>query len=230
MNIELKNQFLICDGVNYEDGGIFGNNDIKWENNYWKIGELIIEPNNKILIRNDDIEVYPKGLIYEDNFITLEEEKLILAYILSQKWDLSIRRKTQHYGYRYIYNKYAPIQTDPTPEIPSNFHFLIERLKIKTGFHFDQLIVNHYEPGQGIAPHTDDIKLFGECVLSISLLSDIPMDFTLDDFHYTQILKRFSVCILQKQARWNWKHSIQSTKVNRKERISLTFRVMKNKK
>jgi alkylated DNA repair dioxygenase AlkB len=41
----------------------------------------------------------------------------------------------------------------------------------------DQLIVNEYIPGQGIGDHVDHTKLFGQEVVSISLLSDVVMTF-----------------------------------------------------
>lgn len=42
---------------------------------------------------------------------------------------------------------------------------------------FDQLIVNEYEPGQGINPHIDNIKLFKSDIASLSLGSDCIMIF-----------------------------------------------------
>lgn len=43
--------------------------------------------------------------------------------------------------------------------------------------HFDQLIVNQYEPGQGIESHIDKPALFEGIIASISLGSDCFMEF-----------------------------------------------------
>ena len=42
---------------------------------------------------------------------------------------------------------------------------------------FDQLIVNEYQPGQGISPHIDNQTLFGDVVVSVSLSSNTIMTF-----------------------------------------------------
>jgi len=42
---------------------------------------------------------------------------------------------------------------------------------------FDMVIVNEYEPGQGIASHIDNAKLFDHIIVSLSLGSDVVMNF-----------------------------------------------------
>lgn len=42
----------------------------------------------------------------------------------------------------------------------------------------DQVIVNEYQPGQGIANHIDCISCFSGTVISLSLGSSCIMDFT----------------------------------------------------
>lgn len=42
---------------------------------------------------------------------------------------------------------------------------------------FDQLIINEYQPGQGINPHIDNVKLFAEPIVSLSLGSECIMEF-----------------------------------------------------
>lgn len=41
----------------------------------------------------------------------------------------------------------------------------------------DQIIVNEYTPGQGIAPHMDHSGSFDEWIVSISLISGVTMNF-----------------------------------------------------
>lgn len=126
-----------------------------------------------------------------------------------------------------------------TIPIPDEFKFLGTRLveqKLMSRFP-EQLIINEYEPGQGIAAHTDHTKHFDDQIVSISLLSDIAM-------HFEQIsspralteilLKRNSCVVLSGDSRYDWKHSIAKRKtdqfpgkmIRRGRRISLTFRHM----
>jgi alkylated DNA repair dioxygenase AlkB len=42
---------------------------------------------------------------------------------------------------------------------------------------FNQLIINEYEPGQGINPHVDNTTLFTDTVVSLSLGSEAIMNF-----------------------------------------------------
>jgi alkylated DNA repair dioxygenase AlkB len=175
------------------------------------------------------------GLTYIPNFITGEEEQNLLQFLHEQQWDSSeIKRETQHFGKKYSYNKKnTEIEVPP---IPIAFNFLLEKLEKITNRKFDQAIVNRYKPGEGIGPHIDDTNIYDDIVVSISLMSTIPMIFTTFKKTLTQNLERYSAIILEKDARYKWKHQIKSVKkddgILRKERISITFRILKksNKK
>ena len=94
----------------------------------------------------------------------------------------------------------------------------------------DQLIINEYMPGQGIFPHIDDPVSFEDGIVSLSLESDIIMDFIRDTKKHV-MLKRRSVIVLHGDARYKWKHGITARKsdfgLKRSRRVSLTFRKMK---
>jgi alkylated DNA repair dioxygenase AlkB len=166
------------------------------------------------------------GLIYIDDFITDIEENNLLTFINLQKWSDKLSRRTQHYGYEYVYNKYNTL--DKAPEIPTIFNDILNKINKKFNKTFNQLIINEYTPGQGIAPHIDNIKLFDDTIVSISLGSTYPMEFAYKDKVYTQILKQKSLVALTSDARYKYKHSISARKydscVLRGIRISLTFR------
>lgn len=175
------------------------------------------------------------GLIYVDNFIMPDNQKQFVNFIDKQEWNTSISRRTQHYGYVYSYNNSSITPTTPIPEI---FHPLLETLRPYFKVLPDQLIVNEYYPGQGIAPHTDHVGNFGSVVASISLLAPIEMTFSAN-YNSTRsesiILRPCSAVILTGDARYKWKHSIagrkfdmiDGQKVMRSRRISLTFRTIK---
>ena len=100
----------------------------------------------------------------------------------------------------------------------------------------DQVLINEYHPGQGIADHVDRIDHSGEIVVSLSLLSEVVMDFkplagTPGD-PVQRILPRHSLLVLAGEARHRWTHGIAkrlNDKINgrtvpRHRRISITFR------
>jgi alkylated DNA repair dioxygenase AlkB len=173
----------------------------------------------------------PSGLTYIPNFITLEQESKLVQFLHSQTWDSSeIKRETQHFGTKYKYNKSS--MSIVVPPIPQEFQFLMEKM-VEYGS-FDQAIVNRYQIGEGIGAHIDDPKLYDDVVVSISLLSDIPMIFTnrKQKRYFIQTLERFSAVILQKESRYEWTHCIKPAKsdngIPRQERISITFRKMRH--
>jgi alkylated DNA repair dioxygenase AlkB len=170
------------------------------------------------------------GLRYEDNFLTEEEEKYLLDACNTSEWSNELKRRTQHYGYKYTYKTSQLNQK--LGELPSWCNLVLSKLKSRNLNGFDQLIVNEYTPGQGIAAHIDAPKMFDNCIVSVSLGSDCIMNFEKDGIVYEQVLRRRSVVILQDEARYQWKHEIKARKSdiiegkrqNRDTRISLTFR------
>ena len=98
----------------------------------------------------------------------------------------------------------------------------------------DQLIVNEYQPGQGISPHIDCVPCFEETIFSLSLGSGCTMDFThtKTSEKTALFLEPRSLLILRGEARYNWKHAIAPRTTDlyrdhllpRGRRISPTFR------
>ena len=96
----------------------------------------------------------------------------------------------------------------------------------------DQAIVNEYEPGQGIAAHTDCLPCFGPTVAMVSTLSDIQMDFADPRSSVTHaiLLPRRSLLVLDGEARMSWTHAIAKRRsdtkfgITRSRRLSFTFR------
>ena len=62
---------------------------------------------------------------------------------------------------------------------------------------FDQMIVNEYEPGQGINPHIDNTTLFRDTIVSVSLGSPTVMVFEKDKKKTEFILKRRVALIME---------------------------------
>jgi alkylated DNA repair dioxygenase AlkB len=186
-------------------------------------------------VSNVSLEI--SGLKYVPSYITQAEHDNFLAIIDEQNWLTDLKRRVQHYGYRY---DYASRKVDPDSmylgPLPDWSNWLINRLledKIVKQAP-DQLIINEYQPGQGISPHVDCVPCFGDTVVSISLGSTCLMDFGhLDTAQkITKLLEPASLLVMQGEARYKWKHSIGKRKVDtfedgvypRGRRVSLTFR------
>ncbi len=98
---------------------------------------------------------------------------------------------------------------------------------------YDQLTVNDYFPGDGIAPHFDVHHSFTDSIALVSLLSGIVMSFKsyLGSEHHFYIPRR-SLVVLRGEVRYAWFHQIANRKVDivdsqfifRQRRVSLTFR------
>jgi alkylated DNA repair dioxygenase AlkB len=104
---------------------------------------------------------------------------------------------------------------------------------------FNQMLVNEYLPGQGIALHRD-YEPFDRTVVSLSLLAPCVMDFrcVADGRRERRLLPRRSLLILQDEARYGWEHGIARRKTDRyvgtviprARRLSITFRRTKDEK
>jgi alkylated DNA repair dioxygenase AlkB len=101
--------------------------------------------------------------------------------------------------------------------------------------HFDQLIINEYFPGQGIAPHVDHPQQFGDVIFCICLNAGIGIDFSYPDGRkITKWMPAGSAYAMTGDARRVWRHGIEAKKtdmvdgkrVPRGVRYSLTYRTV----
>ena len=178
------------------------------------------------------------GLFYIENFITKEESLKLLSEIYQKPWNLSLKRRTQHYGYSYNYQSShldVNTQVEAIPDFVKGIFPKLQALEPLKDYEPDQLIINEYLPGQGIGAHVDKINDFEDRICSLSLGSDTIMEFKKDGRKVEVILRENSLVILTKDARYLWTHGIpgrKSDKINggiqeRKTRVSLTFRKIK---
>lgn len=176
------------------------------------------------------------GLSYIPEYITLEEEVELIQTIESQIWITELKRRVQHYGYKYDYKKHNINSGEYLDPMPTWLNDLCQKLYTKNIFanHPNQVIANEYMSGQGISAHIDCISCFGETICSLSLGSACIMDFDKDHKKERILLEPRSLMILQKDARYLWKHSIAARQKDRycgsiferERRISLTFRTV----
>jgi len=177
-----------------------------------------------------------KGLKYIPNYIDIMTEKKLIQEIDKLTWINDLKRRVQHYGYKYNYKARRIDLSMRIGELPNWANDIAIRLKENEYFDNipDQVIINEYLPGQGISPHIDCKPCFEDTIISLSLASDTTMIFTneITNDKIPIILRNRSLVILKEDSRYNWKHSIPARKtdkingktVKRQRRISLTFR------
>ena len=183
------------------------------------------------------------GADYKPGFVSAEEEEALIDSIDRQPWNEDLSRRVQHYGYRYDYKERKAIGDDKIGDLPDWVSFLCDRLVERQIFDArpQQLIVNEYEPGQGIAPHSDK-DCFGPVVASVSLGGECMMDIyrtpKMKEYAFQIVLERCSLLVLRGVARERWLHGIRPNKADyqeghkipRERRLSLTFRTMNHSK
>ena len=180
------------------------------------------------------------GLSVIQEYITSAEEDYLFKELDKLPWVVDFSRKLQYYGYRNEREK--PYDLVPIPqEIPECLSSLMGRVVEENLIYKrpEQVIINDYEPGQGIRPHFDRKDYFDNTIIGISLGSDCVMEFTPVSTKENKkekvniFIPRRSLYVLEDDARYKWHHGIPGRKndklgngkVNvRKRRISITFR------
>jgi alkylated DNA repair dioxygenase AlkB len=176
------------------------------------------------------------GLTLRPDYLSPEEHDELLAAADQQPWLTVLPRRVQHYGYRYDYKARkvdADLYLGPLPNWAQG---LAQRLTTEGWFPEspDQLIVNEYQPGQGIKQHVDCVPCFAGTIASVSLGSTCVLQFahapTAQKVDF--LIEPRSLVVMQDEARYRWTHAVparQSDKVDgktylRSRRVSLTFR------
>jgi alkylated DNA repair dioxygenase AlkB len=178
------------------------------------------------------------GLNYIAEFIDEPTQRTLIDAIDLESWLEDLKRRVQHYGYKYDYKARKIDKSMYLGELPLWAQPVAQRL-LSEGYMADlpdQLIINEYEPGQGIAPHVDCIPCFGATVCSLTLGSHCTMQLSEVTGVGTEslLLECGSLLVLTGAARYQWKHGIPARKsdkiggqlVSRQRRVSLTFRTV----
>lgn len=176
------------------------------------------------------------GITYIPDYITEEEETSLLNKINKQSWLTELKRRVQHYGWRYDYKARQVDASLKIGDLPEWLQTYTDKLYSAGYFPEipDQVIVNEYLPGQGISPHIDCVPCFTDTIASLSLGSPCVMEFTHNQTSekISVLLEPRSLVVMQGDARYLWKHAIPARKTDklsgksftRKIRVSLTFR------
>lgn len=184
------------------------------------------------------------GICLIHDFITIEEEKELLAAVDCRPWKSLAKRRVQHYGYEFCYATRNVNTNQYLGELPSFVSPVLDRIssfeelnnKLETSL--DQLTVNEYPPGVGLSPHIDTHSAFEGSIFSLSLAGPCIMEFrkytdgdwiskstSLDrevenSDSSSSFLKRTiylpprSILLLSEEARYAWHHYIPHHKVD----------------
>ncbi len=172
------------------------------------------------------------GLQYIPDFLTEEQQNSILNEVDSRPWLNDLKRRVQHYGYKYDYTLKQIDHSLYVGELPPFAVEITEKLFENSIIKQipDQLIVNEYLPGQGINAHVDCVPCFTDQIITISLGWTYEMEFTKISTKekYKLLLETGSVALMSGESRYQWTHQIRARQkdgdVLRKRRVSLTFR------
>lgn len=176
------------------------------------------------------------GLRYIPAFVDESQERDLLAAVDAEPWLGDLKRRVQHHGYRYDYKARKVEPSMYLGLLPTWAQPLAARLAADGHMPAppDQLIVNEYEPGQGIAAHVDCVPCFGPAICSLTLGSTCVMRLSAatGEGEEELLLDRGSLLVLSGRSRYEWLHAIPGRKsdridgrvIPRGRRVSLTFR------
>lgn len=177
----------------------------------------------KVQWKELELQTLPPGLTVVEEIISSEEEKMLLEIINwtddidNQNFQKSLKhRRVKHFGYEFHYENNNVDKDKPLPEgLPDICDSFLEKwlaegyIKHKP----DQLTVNQYEPGQGIPAHIDTHSAFEGEIISLSLGSEVVMDFKHPDGVTVQVmLPRRSLLVMTGESRYLWTHGITPRK------------------
>lgn len=178
----------------------------------------------------------PPGASIIDDLLMPGEEQALAAHLDGGIWSAELKRRVQHFGYRYDYKARAVTEEAYLGALPAWLEPLAARICMSGVFRAmpDQVIANEYLPGQGISAHVDCVPCFEDTIVSVSLLSACEMVFRerATGARCAINLHPRSAIVLKGAARYDWTHEIPArksdvidgVKTNRARRISLTFR------
>ena len=178
----------------------------------------------------------PAGLLYRPDFVTEAEERELVARFDEAEFaevhmrGQSARRTVLHFGYRYDYEGWRLVATDP---LPDSLTWLRDRAAALAGIAPEEVaetLVTRYPPGATIGWHRD-APVFGPQVIGVSLAAPCRLRFQRGKGDQRQVaettLEPRSVYVLSGPARSSWQHSIPPTK---DERYSITFRTLRSRR
>ena len=171
------------------------------------------------------------------DFVGAAEASQLLADVDAHPWDSSLARRTQQHGRKFDYTtkNVAPHGA----AIPPCFDGLLARLAAVPRHVLpwdglaDNLTVNEYLPGAGIANHVDTHSAFEDGICALTLGDGCAMRLQRRDESHVIWLPPRALLVLSGASRYEWSHAIamrrhdvleSGERVARGRRVSLTLR------
>lgn len=121
-------------------------------------------------------DVQVPGMEVFTDFVTEAEAEALLQAVDSLPWDESIKRRVQHYGHAFDYARLA-LEDGGRPQLPEFCRDVARRISERSPHPVDQLTVNEYQPGVGIASHCDAHSAFEDGIVALTLGAGLVMEF-----------------------------------------------------
>jgi alkylated DNA repair protein (DNA oxidative demethylase) len=180
----------------------------------------------------------PPGFAYQAEFISTDEEQLLLAEISQLGFDdvrmhgVVAKRRVAHFGVSYSYDSanIAPGRTIPEFLLPLRAQ--VADFAARGADEFVEVLLTEYQPGAPIGWHRDAPAF--DIIVGVSLVSACTMQFrrwpvartgARREKPLTQLLEPRSAYILRGESRTRWQHHIAAAKALR---YSVTFRTLRN--
>lgn len=169
------------------------------------------------------LQALPPGLLVVEESVSSEDEKMLLESVNwtedtgNQNFQKSLKhRRVKHFGYEFHYENNTVDKDKPLPGgLPDICNSILEKW-LKEGYikhKPDQLTINQYESGHGIPAHIDTHSAFEDEIISLSLGSEIVMDFKHPEGDTVQVmLPRRSLLVMTGESRYLWTHGITPRK------------------
>lgn len=181
-------------------------------------------------------ERVPKGLMVIPDFVSEDFEERLVAEIDSMPWDARIKRRVQHYGFAFQYSKLNVDDSKTATPFPESCAKVMGMQPL-IDCAFNQLTINEYLPGIGIASHCDTHSAFTDTIAVLSVCGSTIVDFVSHDDtkRVSVVIPPRSLYLMTGDSRYGWRHAIAARKTDREpgsgtlkprdpRRISLTFR------
>eukprot|EP01006_Ploeotia_vitrea_P024767 TRINITY_DN57573_c0_g1_i1.p1 TRINITY_DN57573_c0_g1~~TRINITY_DN57573_c0_g1_i1.p1 ORF type:complete len:608 (-),score=67.45 TRINITY_DN57573_c0_g1_i1:377-2200(-) len=180
-------------------------------------------PEEDIVYKYDEAKQwFPYGLSYVPNFITEEEERVILEKLEPIKWEKDHAGKAIWQAGPQIVHKNGEVVIDNSAKhrkFPSYVKEISNRLATKLNGKPNHLSIQSYKVGEGMAEEITP-AVYGDTFAIIGIFSDIPMKFKgpyedgqmkppkADLMSFNLLLERRSCLVLTGKARHCWSREI----------------------
>lgn len=202
-------------------------------------GDSSVEVTDVVVNKKQRVEV-PEGLVYFANVVPEELSRRICTWAVSPEMVAArtrvssspTARQVLQFGFVYDYVHGAGVATTPIPPLLCELRDVLEsRALTFSSDDFNQVIVNFYEPGQGIGAHVDS-RAYGSTIACFTFGGGREMEFSRTiTAPYCLYTEPNSLYTMSGPARYEWRHQMRPRLRDGADRprtlcFSVTFRMV----